>query len=83
MKITLEKDDGELVVFNDITDLYLAVRQEVAISNHARMGFSLSTSSYSWGSNPREIVKEVQQSLVELQDFLREATHASRKSDSS
>jgi transcriptional regulator with AAA-type ATPase domain len=32
---------------------------------------TVTTKSYSWGGNVRELIKEVQQSLIELQDFLR------------
>lgn len=77
MKITVEKDNGEEEVFQNITDLYIAYRQEakvVGLKNNF-VNIIAQTRSHSWGSALRELTKEVQQSLVELQDKLREMRH--------
>lgn len=73
MKLTLERDDGKTEVFNNITDLYIAFRasKNVFTAEESVMLRVEGTSSYSWGTNVRELVKELQQSLVELQEFLR------------
>ena len=75
MKITVEKDDGTIEVFQNITDGYLAIRYTNKVMYDNDLVHITQSSSYSWGSNIRELVKELQQSLVELQDFLREQTH--------
>lgn len=75
MKITIEKDNGTKEVFQNVTDLYLAVRQKEPVFAYKDMNqvdSIVQVRSYSWGENLRELVKELQQSLVELQDFLRE-----------
>jgi hypothetical protein len=71
MTVTIVSDEGKKVVYQKVTDLYVAVRQEVQSSRDSKLVHELVTSSQSWGPNVRELVKEVQQSLVELQDFLR------------
>jgi hypothetical protein len=72
MRVTIEKDNGETEVFQNITDLYIAYRQEVPVYDvECKFDYIPQVRSHSWGSNVRELVKEVQQSLVELQDFLR------------
>lgn len=73
MKLTLEKDDGTTEVFQEITDLYVIVRQAEPVY-YAAAGppqSLITIKSFSWGSNIRELVKELQQSLLELQDLLR------------
>lgn len=74
MKITLEHDDGKVEVFQNVCDLYVALRQEIIKANPEEMRPALAyeTRSFSAGSNPRELIKEVRQSLDELQDYLRE-----------
>jgi hypothetical protein len=73
MRLTIEKDDGTTEVFQNILDLYVVVRREEKVLFETdKLGLYLKTTSHSYGSNVRELVKEVQQSLVELQDFLRE-----------
>ena len=67
MKIRVEQDDGDVTEYLDVTDFYIALRR-AQITDHV---LTLNTSSWSYGANVRELVKEVQQSLVELQDFLR------------
>lgn len=74
MRVIIEKDNGVEEVFQNITDLYIAYRQTELV-NRQQDKFAIQrtvTKSHSWGSNVRELVKEVTQSLVELQDFLRE-----------
>lgn len=76
MKITIEHDDGTTEVFQRVVDAYVAVRlEEHKLFEADKLGLFIKTTSHSWGSNVRELVKELQQSLVELQDFLREQRH--------
>jgi transcriptional regulator with PAS, ATPase and Fis domain len=77
MRVTVEKDNGETEVFQNITDLYIAYRQEVKVTSMAErlLNVIAQTRSHSWGGNVRELVKELQQSLVELQEFLRGHQH--------
>jgi hypothetical protein len=64
--------DGEYeATYRDVTDMYLAVRQAQPYKHEDAVGFEIQTRSYSRGGNVREIVKEIQQSLVELQEHLR------------
>lgn len=65
-------EDGKEVVFQNITDLYIAVRQSKHVSVLKDTAVIIETTSHSWGSNVRELVKEIAQSQIELQDFLRE-----------
>ena len=80
MRVTVEKDNGETEVFQNITDLYIAYRQESKVVGVADNFVNIisRTRSHSWGSELRELVKEVSQSLVELQDFLRGQRNESR-----
>lgn len=73
MKITVEDDDGKTTVHQYVTDCYLCIRyDDLRIEEGTgRMYRYPVVRSWSWGSNVRELVKEVAQSLVELQDFLR------------
>jgi len=75
MKLTIEHDDGKTEVFQDITDLYIATRQTKPMSGRGGLAFTWETTSHSWGGNLRELLKEVRQSVVELEDILREFTH--------
>lgn len=77
MKITIERDDDTTEVFQDISDLYIAFRQQRRVSTEQFPVLTTITEvkSFSWGANIRELVKELQQSLTELQDFLREQRH--------
>ena len=78
MTIIVELDDGTKHVYKDVYDAYLAVRHGLAtVDPEGRVAVMPDIRSYSWGSNLRELVKEVSQSLVELQDTLREMRHAS------
>jgi hypothetical protein len=71
MKITVEKDDGTVQTFDEVTDAYLSLRQAHPMMGDKGMAVELQTRSYSWGSNLREIAKELAQSLVEIQSILR------------
>ena len=73
MKVTIQQDDGTAIVYRDVTDVYVAVRQleSVKSAKDDLPALLPVTTSRSWGGNVRELVKEVQQSLVELQDYLR------------
>jgi hypothetical protein len=77
VKLIVHHDDGKTEVFQNVTDLYVAYRQESKVVGLKDDFVNLvtQTRSHSWGSNLRELVKEVQQSLIELQDFLREQHH--------
>jgi len=78
MKVTIEKDDGEIEVFQNVTDLYIALRQLKPIKEkNSEPALLPETRSYSWGSNLRELVKEITQSVIELQNFLRGSTNGS------
>ena len=74
MKITIEHEDGKVEVFQDVLDLYLAVRHIVpfmkSTDENALPVQTLVTRSYSWGVNMRELLKELRQSTVELEKFL-------------
>lgn len=72
MQVTIKHDDGKEEVFLNVTDAYLAVRQPIAARGSKDEAVSLMTcSGHLWGSSPREVVKEMQQGVVELQDYLR------------
>jgi len=74
MKLIVEKDNGEREVFQNITDLYIAARYPKPLA-HEEFGLhaNIVTTSHSWASgNFRDVVKEVRQSLVELEDHFRE-----------
>ncbi len=73
MKITIEHDNGKTEVFQHVTDAYLACRTLKSIGHgDALLRGIPEVRSFSWGGNLRELTKEVQQSLIELQDKLRE-----------
>lgn len=75
MKITIEHDDGKVEVFQEALDVYLAVRQIVTLVKESEDNTpplaTLVTKSYSWGSNLREIVKELRQSTIELEGYIK------------
>jgi hypothetical protein len=70
MKITVE-NGRKITVFNNVSDYYIAVRVHDPLTEGSAMITGAHTYSQSYGAALREIVKEVQQSLVELQDHLR------------
>ena len=73
MKLTIELDNGKTEIFQDVTDIYLAIRTHKSMGDRNSILHRVpEVRSYSWGSNLRELTKEVQQSLIELQDKLRE-----------
>jgi cob(I)alamin adenosyltransferase len=72
MKLTIEHDNGKTEVFQDVTDIYLACRTLKSIGTDSTLLSGIpEIRSYSWGNLLRELTKEVQQSLIELQDELR------------
>jgi hypothetical protein len=76
MKITIQHEDGEggngkIEVHQNVTDYYLAVRKMEAQSDGKNISLLPETRSFSFGSHLREIAKEVAQSLLEINDFLR------------
>lgn len=71
MKITVERDSGEVETFQHVSDCYLAVKQIIPVmSNNGDAGTISNCKSYSWGANLRELAKELAQSLIEIQDTL-------------
>jgi len=73
MKLTIELDNGKTEVFQNVTDLYIAIKQTSRVSvENELVNYISSTASYSWGSDVRELVKEITQSQIELQDHLRD-----------
>lgn len=80
MKITVELDDGRVLVYDKVSDAYLSVHQCMLMADDQGRVFEQPViRSNSWGSNLRELVKEVSQSVIELQDLLREHRNASAK----
>jgi len=72
MKLTIEYDNGKTEVFQDLTDIYVAYRALKSVGNGDTLLRGVpEIRSFSWGSFLRDITKEVQQSLIELQDELR------------
>lgn len=72
MKIVIHHDNKKKETFKDVTDYYLAVRRlEPMMDKKMKQAILPETRSFSYGNNVRELVKEVSQSLVELQEFLK------------
>jgi hypothetical protein len=72
MKITIEEDDGKETVHQGVTDIYVALRKmEPVMSREGQFSMLPETRSWSIGGNLRELVKELRQSLLELEDTLR------------
>lgn len=71
MRILVTRDDGTTEAFENVTDAYLAVRQSTPWTDGNHMTFRDEMRSYTWGNNVRELAKELAQSVLELQDFLR------------
>ena len=68
MRITVERDGFDDIVFEDVTDAFVAVRYPELHSNGETAICVMETRSYSWcGDSTREILKEVRQAGVELQ----------------
>ena len=73
-KITIEHEGKKKEVFQDCSDLYIAVRQLKPMMNKKmKQAVMPETRSFSYGDNVRELVKELAQSLVELQEFLKKS----------
>lgn len=71
MKITIE-DGEDKQVFDGVLDYYIAVRQLAPLmTKKGEMAQEIQTKSYSKGSSVRDILKELRQSIVELEDHIR------------
>lgn len=71
MKITVLRDDGTEVIFQDVIDAFVSVRQIIPISKFdGALMQTVQNKSESWGANPRETVKEVRQAVYEMQKIL-------------
>lgn len=72
MKITIEDKDYK-VVYEDVTDVYYAIRQLKPLAGKdEKIGLLPETRSYSrTGGNIRELIKEMSQSITEMQEKLR------------
>lgn len=68
MRIIVEREGFDDIVFDDVADAFLAVRFPEMQSDGKRTVCVMNTRSYSWcGESTREILKEVRQAGVELQ----------------
>ena len=77
MKIIVYHDDGKEEVFQEVTDAYLAVRQHTPMANKkGDMVFLPDTRSYSWGQNLRELIKEIRESISEMEETRKNANPA-------
>lgn len=72
MKIIIEHDGGGTETYEGVTDYYLAVRRIVPATNGSGLAEMSDTKSQSRGANLRELAKEIAQSHLEIQDYLRE-----------
>ncbi len=70
MKVTVTKEDGEDVIFSEASSVFIALTQLMPRGKD-QIHFFQETRSYSWGDK-REIVKELQQSIIELQSLIEE-----------
>ena len=76
MRITIEFDDEtEPLVYEDILDYYLAIRNTIILTDDDNtIVKEIRMNSFSETTQPdnlRDIAKELQQSLIEIQDFLK------------
>lgn len=72
MKITIEEEGNIISSFDDVTDYYIAVRSvKPATNKDGEVAMLPETRSFSRGSNLREIVKEIHQSYLEIQEYLK------------
>jgi hypothetical protein len=70
MKITIQDGEKEQV-FDDVLDYYIAVRQVAPLmTKESNLAREIQTKSYSKGSALRDILKELRQSVVELEVHL-------------
>ena len=79
MKITVERDDGEVTVFQNATDALVVYRSGVPVkTREGAVAMLPETRSQSWsmGGDLRELVKETAQALDELRVILRERQRA-------
>jgi hypothetical protein len=72
VKITVEKDDGEEIVFQNITDATISMRQlKPLMDNDGDVAMFPDTTSHTWTTGgQRELVKELRQVTYELQRFI-------------
>jgi hypothetical protein len=76
VKIAVIMDDDTQIIYQNVTDAFLVARvDEPLLTPDAQYSARTFTKSNSWGSNPRELVKEAAQAVLELQDYLREHRH--------
>ena len=78
MKIIIEHDNGTRETFQDVTDAFLAARQYKPMAmREERPGLVMvpDVRSWSWGANIRELLKELRQSVVELESILKEKSN--------
>ena len=76
MKIIVEHDDGKREVYQDVTDAFLAARQLKPMQGKVGDFVLLpDVRSWSWGSNVRELLKELRQAVVELEVILKGLHH--------
>lgn len=72
MIVTIKHDDGKTESFRDVTDCYIAVRQLKPMQDkNATLAVLPEARSWSWGANLRELLKELRQSVVEIEDVLK------------
>lgn len=73
MRITIEKDDGSEQVFQDVTDYAINVRQWIPGLRNETPTSILAIRSFSHTSSKgglREVIKEMRQSILEMQRLL-------------
>ena len=70
MKVTIERDDGQEVVYQEVTDYFLTVRQLERFTNGTELVGEFRTHSASAGPHLRDLVKEIEQSCRYMQRLL-------------
>lgn len=78
----MKNDDGTDVIFDRVTDAYIAVRslQDIATKKKV-LGVEVKVKSHSFGNNIRDLVKEIHQSEIELQDLLTNQRNGYKQTD--
>lgn len=80
MKLTLEHDDGKVEIFQQVSDAFVSVRQRRPSSaGDGVVTYLVETRSFSWGSDLRELAKELRQALIEIDDVLADRLAAQRQ----
>jgi hypothetical protein len=70
MKITVEDDDDKVTEYRNVTDIYFAIRQlePMVAKDEEKLAVLPETRSFSLTSGHlRELVKEMRQSIIELE----------------